>query len=106
GELLVEAEEIVMPFLGAFVAPIVSGMFGTSENADAFKARDNRDARGQGAREIVEAYFEALAGAGGATGEPGTDGAKDVATAAVHAALEGWFNAIITETISDLAPFD
>ncbi len=106
GKALVTIEEPLTPFVAGFVAPILGNMFGTDAPAEAFTSRDATGARADAARAIVEAFTAALAGDAGGDIEPSDEGAKRVATAAVHAAIEGWFNAFITETLGEVIPWD
>lgn len=106
GKVLVEIEEPILPIFSAFVEPVVSNMFGSEMPAGAFGSRGNREARAEGARALVDAYMNAIAGAGAGELEPGDEGAKRIAGAAVHATLEGWFNGWILEMLGDLVPID
>src|SRR5882672_11007265 len=94
---LVELEEPFLPVIASFVAPIIAGMYGTDVNASTFAARSNREGRGQAAQAIVEAYMRAMTGDGETASSPSDEGAKRIASAAVHATLEGSFQALITE---------
>lgn len=106
GKGLVGLEEPFLPVIAAFVAPIVAGLFGTEADVATFASRGNREGRGQVAASLVDAYMAAITG--GTSGEipPGDEGAKRIAGAAVHAALEGSFQALITELCSDIIPFE
>jgi hypothetical protein len=106
GKTLAEIEEPVTSVFAPFVAPIVGSMFGTESSADLFASRGNREGRGNAARALVEAYMSALAGADDGEIEPGDEGAKRVATAGVHAAIEGWFNSWILEMLGECVPWE
>jgi hypothetical protein len=106
GKGLVDVEEPLLPLFAAFLAPIVASMFNTDAGADLFASRNNRQNRGDASGALVDGFIAAITG--GATGEqqPSDEGAKRLAGAGVHAALEGWFNAWILEMLSDFLPFD
>jgi hypothetical protein len=106
GEGIVAAEEPFMPTIAALVAPIVAGLFGTPADAQTFADRANREGRAEAARAIVEAFTAALVGDATGEAEPGNDGAQRIASAAVHAALEGWFQELVPEILSDILPFE
>jgi hypothetical protein len=106
GEAIVELEEPFLPVIAAFVAPIVAGLFGSEASAEQFASRSGRGDRGAAAEALVALYMTALAGDSNGEIEPGDDGAKRIATAAVHATLEGSFQALATTIVSDLIPFE
>lgn len=106
GEALVAAEEPVLPIFAAFLVPIIQNMFGSEADAAMFSSRGNREARGSAAAGLVEAYMTALAGDEAGEIEPGDAGAKRIAGAGVHAALEGWFNGWALEMLGDLIPWE
>lgn len=106
GRALVEAEEPILPIFAAFVAPIVANMFGTPADAGLFHSTRNRDGRGGAARAIVDAYMAAMTPDAGGELTPSDAGAKKLAGAGVHAALEGWFNGIVPEMLGEIIPID
>jgi len=106
GALMHELEEIFIPIFAAFVAPIISGLFGAEVNEATFKHRLEAGGGGAAARAIVDGLMRAIAGGAGGELQPTTDGSKRIASAAVQAALESGFNAMATEVLSDLIPFD
>lgn len=106
GKLLTDLEEPILPIFAAFIAPIVSNMFGTPQDVESFSSRSNREGRGEAARAIVDAFSDALTGDGPTGSEPSDEGAKRIAGAAVHAVLEGWFNGLIPEVLGELIPLD
>lgn len=103
---LVELEEPVVPVLAAFVAPIVSGIFGSEASEEAFHPRSGRASRAEPASAVVEAFNSSLYGDGATTIEPGDAGAKRLASAAVHATIEGWLNGKLPEILGDFIPID
>lgn len=105
-KVLVELEEPVVPVLAAFVAPIVSGLFGSEAAPESFHPRDGRGAREGAANAVVEAFNSALYADKGGDLEPGDEGAKRVAGAAVHATIEGWLNGKLPEVLGDFIPID
>ena len=106
GKALVELEEPILPIFAAFLAPIISNMFGSEAGADAFTSRGNRDSRGSAAAGLVDAYMTALAGDTEGELGPSDEGAKRIAGAGVHAALEGWFNSWVLEMLGDMVPWE
>jgi hypothetical protein len=106
GELLAKAEEPFMPVIAGFIAPIVAGLFGTDVDAEAFARRADRGSRGAASAAIVESFMSSLAGDDGGEVPPGDGGAKRIATAAVHATLEGQLQALATSLLSDIVPFE
>lgn len=106
GEGLHDMEEPFIPVLAGFIAPVLAGMFGSSIDASAFATRANNDKRGGAAGAIVDAFMAEIVGDADGPIEPGDDGSKRIATAAVHAAIEGWFNAAVPELLSDLIPLE
>jgi hypothetical protein len=106
GKMMVELEEPILPVFASFLAPVVSNMFGSEAGADAFASRGNRSGRESAAGGLVEAYMTALAGDKDGELEPSDEGAKRIASAGVHAALEGWFNAWILEMLGDTIPWE
>lgn len=107
GKLLHLVEEVFLPFIAAFTAPIVSGLFGADVNEGQFKRRLNHGDGAAAAGAIVDGLMRAIAGANaGGKLEPGPEGAARIASAAVQAALESSFNALVPEIVSDLLPFD
>jgi len=106
GEILALLEDPALPIFAAFVAPIVSSMFGTNADPSLFASRDNTEGRSEASAALVDAFMAAVAGDSGGEVEPGDEGAKRIAGAGVHAALEGWFNAWILEMLGDLVPWD
>jgi len=105
GTTLVAVEEPFLPILGAFAAPIVGGLFGTEPGEGPFSSRADREGRRGAAAEIVDAYMNAIVGDTANEVQPSDDGARRIAGAAVHAVLEGWFNEMIPEVLSDVLPF-
>jgi hypothetical protein len=103
---LVELEEPVVPVLAAFVAPIVSGLFGSEASPESFHPRDGRGAREGAANAVIEAFNAALYADTGGELEPGDEGAKRVAGAAVHATIEGWLNGKLPEILGEFVPID
>lgn len=106
GKTLVGLEEVLTPVLVPFLVPIIANLFGTEVNASAFLDKHNRGGREATARVIVDQVMSAIAGGAGGTTEPSSEGAKRIATASVHAAMEGWFNGTIIEMIGDCSPFE
>ena len=106
GKGLVNLEEPVMPLMAGFCAAIVGNLFGTEINAAAFANRDRRGDRGQAADAIVDAVMGAIAGGSTDQSQPGPEGARRIAAAAVHASIEGWFNGIVPEVLGELIPID
>jgi len=106
GEALHAAEEPILPLFAAFVAPIVAGMFGSEVSETAFESRANSGDRSAASAELVDAFMAAIAGDAGADLEPGDEGAKRIAGAAVTAALEGWFNGWILEMLGECVPIE
>jgi hypothetical protein len=103
---LVELEEPVVPVLASFVAPIVSGLFGSEASPESFHPRDGRGAREGAANAVIEAFNAALYNDQGGELEPGDEGAKRVAGAAVHATIEGWLNGKLPEILGEFIPID
>src|SRR5579864_254728 len=106
GKLLIDLEEPVLPIIAAFVAPIVGSMFGTDSSVDNFVDKTNRDGRGAIASGMVDAFIQAITGDASGPQDPSDEGAKRIAAAGLHAALEGAFNAAVPELISDFLPFE
>jgi hypothetical protein len=106
GEGMHKLEAPFFPVIAGFVAPIVQGLFGANVGEGTFA---HRLAAGDGhaaAQAIVDGFLKAIEGNGAGEIAPGPDGAARVASAAVAAALESTFNAIVPEIISDIAPFE
>jgi hypothetical protein len=102
GQGIHKGEEIFLPIIAGFVAPIVSGLFGADVDERMFA---HRLARGNGhdaAHSIVQGFMRAIEGNGGNELAPGPEGAERIATAAVQASLESTFNAIVPELASDI----
>jgi hypothetical protein len=106
GELLPKLEEPVGDIVGAFVAPVIASMFDTQVDPEVFQRLGANGGRESAARDIVDAYFSAIAGDTDGPIEPGDEGAKRIASAGVHAAIEGWFNAFLVENLADFFPED
>lgn len=106
GEAIVDLEEPMLPVVAAFVAPIVAGLFGSEASVSQFSNRGDRGGRGAAAESLVALYMAALAGDVEGELDPSDAGAKRIATAAVHATLEGSFQALATTIISDCIPFE
>jgi hypothetical protein len=106
GEMLHAVEEPVLPLFAEFVAPIVAGMFGSEASAAAFQSRGNTGARSEASAALVDAFMAAIAGDASGELEPGDEGAKRIAGAAVTAALEGWFNGWILECLGECVPIE
>jgi hypothetical protein len=106
GKVLPALEEPMLPILGAFVAPTIAGMFGTEAGAGAFARRDSGGERSDAAKALVDGFIAAIVGDADGPQEPSDAGARRIAAAGVHAAIEGWFNAFIAENIADLMPDD
>jgi len=106
GTILTAVEEPILPLFAAFVSPIVAHMFGTEVGAEAFASRSNVQGRSTASAELVDAFMAAVTGDSGSEIEPGDEGAKRLAGAGVHAALEGWFNAWILEMLGDMIPWE
>jgi hypothetical protein len=106
GEALVALEEPMLPIFAAFVAPIVANMFGSPADASLFASRGNVEGRSEASAALVDAFVSAIAGHAGGELQPGDEGAKRLAGAGVHAALEGWFNAWVLEMLGELIPFE
>lgn len=106
GEGVAKAEDTVAPLIGGFTAPMVAGMFGSDVDASIFARKSNSEGRNAAAAALVDAFFSALVGDASGPIEPDDAGARRVAAAGLHAAMEGWFLAAIPEIFSDLLPFD
>jgi hypothetical protein len=106
GDTLRAVEEPFLPVVAAFVAPLVSGMFGSQIDADAFAKRSNSEARNAAARTMVDTFLNAITDEAPEPSEPGQAGARRLAAAGLHATLEGWFLATVPEILSDLLPFE
>lgn len=104
GVVLAKLEEAGMPIIAGFIAPIVAGLFGTDVDPAAFARRADRASRGAAAEAIVEMFTRSLTGDADGEIEPGDGGAKRIASAAVHATLEGQLQALATSLISDFVP--
>jgi hypothetical protein len=105
GKALAEIEDPILPIFGSFVAPIVSSMFGTEASPESFSSRGARGGRSEASAQLVDAFMSAIAGDSEGEIGPGDEGAKRIAGAGVHAALEGWFNAWILEMLGDCVPW-
>jgi hypothetical protein len=106
GKVLIAVEEPILPLFGAFIAPIVAGMFGSQADPALFSSRANREGRSEASAGLVDAYMRALVGQAGGEAKSGDEGAKRIAGAAVHAALEGWFNGWVLEMLGELVPWE
>ena len=106
GKTLSEGEDVIMPVLAGFIAPLVANMFGSDVDASAFASRANSGARTAASKALVGAFLQALEGSGGDIVQPGREGATRVAAAALNATLEGWFMGAVPELVSDLFPAD
>jgi hypothetical protein len=104
GQTMHDVEEIAFPFIAAFVAPVVAGLFGAEVNAGAFTQRLASGGGEAAARSLVDNFVKAISGGTEGPIAPSTAGASRIATAAVGASLESTFNAVATEMISDLLP--
>lgn len=106
GQTLTDLEEPILPIFAAFIAPVIASMFGSTAGADAFSSRGNTDARNQASADLVSAFLDEITGGADGEQEPSDEGAKRLAGAGVHAAMEGWFNAWILEMLGELVPWD
>jgi hypothetical protein len=107
GKLLHVLEELMLPFIAAFTVPIVSGLFGAEVNEAEFTHKLQHGAGAPAAHAIVDGLMRAIAGDGGGGAlAPGPEGATRIASAAVQAALESSFNALVPEIASGMLPFD
>lgn len=106
GKVLITVEEPVMPLFAGFASTLVSNLFGTELSETAFHNRGNREQRKEGAAAVVQAYTNALYGDGDDGFDPSDKGAQRIATAAVHATIEGWFNGLVPDLLESLVPFD
>ncbi len=105
GDVLVKLEEPGAAAIAPFVAPSLAALFGANVDAGLFTRRlQAGDAHGA-AESIASGFMQAITGSAGAGGaEPGYDGSKRLATAAVQASLESTFNAALIEVLSDIVP--
>jgi hypothetical protein len=99
-------EEPFLPVIAAIVAPVLSGLFGAEIDESTFARKLSRGGGNEAARAIVNHFFKAIEGDGGAELKPGTEGGARVASAAVAASLESSFNALVPSILSHLFPFD
>ncbi|HEV3059058.1 MAG TPA: hypothetical protein VGY48_12480 [Vicinamibacterales bacterium] len=106
GKALAAVEDVALPPLAGFTAPIVGNMFGTEVDASAFSSRSNTGARNAATSAMVEAFLSAITEGAAEPAEPTDVGAKRLAAAGLHASLEGWFMAAVPELLSDLLPFE
>lgn len=106
GQVIVGAEDVLLPLVAGLIAPIVGGMFGTDVSSDTFGSRDAGSGREDAARAIVDAFVAAIEGDASGPIEPDDEPAKRIAAAGVHAAIEGWFNAFLAENLADVIPVD
>jgi hypothetical protein len=106
GEGLHKVEEPFLPVIAAFVAPILSGLFGADFDADEFARRMGKGAGTRGAQAILDGFMKAIVGDTAAEIVPSDAGAKRIAAAAVQAELESGFNAVAFEALSHMLPFD
>jgi hypothetical protein len=106
GAVLVKLEEPVLPLFGGFVTPILSGLFDSGVDDNAFKDRANSGTRNDAAASLVNAFMDAIERDAPAPSEPSMEGSRRLATVAVHAAIEGWFNAFIGENLAEAIPWD
>src|SRR5579864_843936 len=105
GSLTKESEELFLPLVAGFVAPIVAGLFGSSVDASAFATLAASGQRSAAATAVVDSFAAALTGGVDGEQDPSDAGAKRVAAAAVSATLEGWFQGAATELLLDCIPF-
>lgn len=106
GKAIVAAVDDFAPIAGQLTAPIVAGMFGGVVDASAFSDAADSDGRNAVAAALVETFLSNLIGDANGPIEPSEAGAKRVAAAALHQAIEGWFLAAIPELIGDFIPAD
>jgi hypothetical protein len=106
GEVLHAVEEPFLPILAAFVAPILSGLFGAEFDAGEFHRRMAKGAGNRGAQSVVDGFMRAIVGDTPAEIQPSDGGSRRIASAAVQASLETEFNALVPEVLSHLLPFE
>jgi hypothetical protein len=106
GQLVHGADDVFLPLFAGFVAPLVTGMFGSAVNPEVFATRAASGDRGAAAAALVDAFVAAITPDTDGAQEPGDKGAKSVATAAVTATLEGWFQGASVEALLDIIPMD
>jgi len=99
-------EEPFLPVIAAFVAPILAGLFGAEVDEGALRKTLDSGAAQAAGRAIVQGFLKAATGDDSGEIQPSTAGSERVAAAAVSAALESTFNAIVPELLSDLVPFE
>jgi hypothetical protein len=99
-------EEPFLPVIAGLVAPVLSGLFGAEIDTSTFARKLSKGGGNEAARAIVNHFFKAIEGPGGAELTPGTEGGARVASAAVAASLESSFNALVPSMLSHLFPFD
>jgi hypothetical protein len=106
GKTLHEVEAPFLPIIAAFVAPILSGLFGAEVDEGSLQHKLRHGEGNAGAQAIVEGFMKAIIGDSPAEITPTDAGSKRIASAAVQASLESSFNALVPEVISHLFPFD
>jgi hypothetical protein len=104
GKAITAAVDDFAPVAGQFAAPIVAGMFGGDVDASAFSDVSDSGGRNAAAQALIGTFIDNLTG--GASGPIDADdaGAKRIAAAGLHAAIEGWFLSAVPELIGDCIP--
>lgn len=105
GKALAEGVDVFAPVAGAFTAPVVAGMFGGEVDPAVFADASNSAARNAVAQALINTFIDNLTGGASGPIEADDAGAKRVASAGLHSAIEGWFLSAIPEMIGDCIPF-